>query len=203
MKSDELKGGKTMKSQIPNFVSSLRVFASPFLAHAKSHEQPELAFALFVFIGLTDYLDGALAIRLNAISERGKRWVDPVCDFVAALGVIYGFTFQDDNYQQRLWIAAALVASTVLLKFAKEQWWWNWPRLKAFAYGFLPVFYCACVAVFMYMYAAAAIDPKVMWWLDWLVVPIVGILSYSKRHRFKDWFGSLEVWVKSFTTHPA
>lgn len=78
---------------IPNLVSGLRVLAVPYFWHVLLvQERVGLAAALIFVIGLTDWIDGYLARRLNQVSEFGK-FLDPLAD--------------------RLMIASALVAGLI------------------------------------------------------------------------------------------
>jgi len=69
-------------SRLPNFLTFSRIFAIPLLVAAFYLEQPLgswVAFVVFVLAGLTDYLDGLLARRLDVVSPLG-RFLDPIAD---------------------------------------------------------------------------------------------------------------------------
>ena len=50
----------------------------------------DIAFALFVFAGITDMVDGAIARRLNVVSKLG-RMIDPLADKVLVCGAFICF----------------------------------------------------------------------------------------------------------------
>ena len=75
---------------IPNLVSGLRVLAVPYFWYVLLVEdRVALAAALIFIIGLTDWLDGFLARRLNQISEFGKL-LDPIADRLMIASAVVG-----------------------------------------------------------------------------------------------------------------
>ncbi len=66
-------------SQFPNFLTSLRVAAAPFLAVLVLDGRYGEAFAVFAFAGASDAADGYLAKRFGLTSEFG-RLLDPAAD---------------------------------------------------------------------------------------------------------------------------
>jgi CDP-diacylglycerol--glycerol-3-phosphate 3-phosphatidyltransferase len=78
-----------MLSKLPNALSVLRVILAPFIFLAiGKHDTQEVAVLAAVAIA-TDFLDGFLARRLNAISQSGKildPLADKLCVAAAALG---------------------------------------------------------------------------------------------------------------------
>jgi phosphatidylglycerophosphate synthase len=174
---------------IPNAVSFMRVIASPLVAYYSIQNQWDWAFYWLICGALTDFFDGEIARLLRAESYFGKHWVDPVCDFVFALGVLYGFVFHDDQYQSRLVIAEIIVVVTVLLKLVKEFLPRSWAG--RFAYGIQPLVYCACVVAFFYYYLDKAVSDEVMAATEVPIIIITAFVCWFKRERFKDWFGAL------------
>ena len=82
-----------MPLNVPNFVTLSRIILIPLLigiyyAPSFSEETKNItATAVFIFAGITDWLDGYLARRLNQMSAFGA-FLDPVADkliVVAAL----------------------------------------------------------------------------------------------------------------------
>jgi len=77
-------------SDLPNGLTILRLIFVPILL-ATCLLPPEwsnwLALSIFVAAGLTDYLDGALARRLNVVSEFG-RMLDPIADKLMITSVL-------------------------------------------------------------------------------------------------------------------
>lgn len=74
-----------------NLLSILRVFlAIPFwilFSNLDSTETRIFAFALCIFAGITDILDGYLARRLNEVTEFGKI-IDPLADKVCVAAIV-------------------------------------------------------------------------------------------------------------------
>jgi len=69
-------------ARLPNLLTFSRILAIPLLVAAFYLAQPLgswIAFVLFVLAGLTDYLDGLLARRLDVVSPLGK-FLDPIAD---------------------------------------------------------------------------------------------------------------------------
>ena len=74
---------------IPNLLSVIRLLLVPvFLWLVLGPEQDELALLVLMFAGITDYLDGKLARRLNQTSTVGAI-LDPVADRLFILAVVY------------------------------------------------------------------------------------------------------------------
>ena len=64
---------------LPNAVTSLRFFGLPFVVGYIKEEEYLLALALFLGLAATDFLDGWLARKLNAVTAFGK-FLDPMAD---------------------------------------------------------------------------------------------------------------------------
>jgi beta-lactamase class D/phosphatidylglycerophosphate synthase len=91
-------------SQIPNFLSLLRIFAVPYVFFCPvSFRLPFL-----ILVSLTDFLDGYLARKLNAISKFGTL-IDPIGDKAMALAFAYLF-----------WSEGMLLLPQVMIFFARE-----------------------------------------------------------------------------------
>jgi len=77
-------------TRLPNLLTLSRILALPILVGAFYIEQPLgswIAFVVFVLAGLTDYLDGLLARRLDVVSPLG-RFLDPIADKLMVGAVI-------------------------------------------------------------------------------------------------------------------
>ena len=64
---------------LPNILTVARIGATPAIVFAAAMDRPVLATTLFVAAGLTDWLDGYLARRLNQTSAFGAMF-DPIAD---------------------------------------------------------------------------------------------------------------------------
>jgi phosphatidylglycerophosphate synthase len=186
-----------MVKQIPNFVSLSRiVFGYLVLNAVTTHNDWRSAFFWFAAGAATDYLDGWLAIKLNAVSEFGKRWVDPVCDFLLGVFVMLAFVFQDSAWQERLWWAIPMTLLAVVGKFVKEQS--IWPKAKRIAYLAAPIYYCGCAIIFLYLYAQRGLTDSEMMFINLATIPSIIAAAYFKRHRLSDW--TRYVWARPRTS---
>ncbi|MCX7341392.1 MAG: CDP-alcohol phosphatidyltransferase family protein [Hyphomicrobiales bacterium] len=64
---------------IPNFITIGRLLAVPLVIMMIIQGRWDLAFALFIFAGVSDAVDGVIARRFNMRSELGA-YLDPVAD---------------------------------------------------------------------------------------------------------------------------
>jgi cardiolipin synthase len=71
---------------VPNFLTLLRLFLTPFVVLAIVSRQPVLAMVLFITAAVTDVLDGAAARRWNLGTSAGA-YLDPVADKCLLVGV--------------------------------------------------------------------------------------------------------------------
>jgi phosphatidylglycerophosphate synthase len=100
-------------SYLPNLLSSLRVVCIPYVLLCPV----EYRLILLLFVALTDFLDGYLARRWNAISKFGTL-VDPIGDKGVAMAYAYLF-----------WSEGALSIPQVLIFFSRE---WSLLLFSAF-----------------------------------------------------------------------
>lgn len=73
---------------LPNILTVSRIVATPGIAILTALDQPVAAAALFAIAGLTDWLDGYLARKLNQATALGAM-LDPIADKLQ-VGVILG-----------------------------------------------------------------------------------------------------------------
>lgn len=80
---------------IPNILSVVRLLGVPlFLWLVLGPQADVLAFCVLMVSGVTDYLDGKLARRLNQMSKLGAI-LDPVVDRLYILAVVIGLSLRD------------------------------------------------------------------------------------------------------------
>jgi cardiolipin synthase len=80
---------------IPNIISFARLLGVPlFLWLVLGPEKDELALLVLMASGVTDYLDGVLARKLNQSSKVGQI-LDPVADRLYILAVVTGLALRD------------------------------------------------------------------------------------------------------------
>jgi cardiolipin synthase len=128
---------------IPNALSFLRLLLVPvFLWLVLGPEHDELALLVLMVSGITDYLDGKLARKLNQTSKIGAI-LDPVADRFFILAVVIGLGFRDII---PWWLAVILPLRDVFL-FSLV------PFLRTRGYSSLPVHFLGKAATASLLYA--------------------------------------------------
>tara|TARA_B100001123_G_scaffold446026_1_gene599188 strand:+ start:872 stop:1459 length:588 start_codon:yes stop_codon:yes gene_type:complete len=83
------------KKNIPNILTTLRLMLVPlFFVMLTSNEKYSYLFALviFCFAAITDYLDGKLARKFDAVSKFGL-FMDPLADKALVISAFVGFLY--------------------------------------------------------------------------------------------------------------
>ena len=128
---------------VPNLLSLARLAGVPvFLWLVLGPEADGWALGLLMLSGVTDYLDGYLARRLNQMSALGQI-LDPVADRLYILAVVLGLAMRDVI---PWWVAIALPLRDLLL-------WGLVPFLRTRGYSALPVHFLGKAATFNLLYA--------------------------------------------------
>ncbi len=128
---------------IPNALSFVRLLLVPvFLWLVLGPKYDELALAVLMVSGITDYLDGKLARRLNQTSKIGAI-LDPVADRFFILAVVIGLGYRDII---PWWLAVILPLRDVFL-FSLV------PFLRTRGYSSLPVHFLGKAATASLLYA--------------------------------------------------
>lgn len=128
---------------IPNVLSGLRLLGVPlFLWLVLGPEEDELALLVLVVSGITDFLDGYLARRLDQRSSIGEI-LDPVADRLYILAVIIGLGLREVI---PWWVVVILPLRDALL-------WGLVPFLRTRGYSALPVHFLGKAATFNLLYA--------------------------------------------------
>lgn len=128
---------------VPNALSFVRLLLVPvFLWLVLGPEKDGLALLVLMISGITDYLDGKLARKLNQASKIGAI-LDPVADRVYILAVVIGLGFRDII---PWWLAVILPLRDVFL-FSLV------PFLRTRGYSSLPVHFLGKAATASLLYA--------------------------------------------------
>jgi cardiolipin synthase len=128
---------------VPNLLSALRLAGVPvFLWLVLGPEEDGWALALLMFSGITDFLDGWLARRLDQQSVVGQI-LDPVADRLYILAVVVGLALRDII---PWWMAVSLPLRDALM-------WGLVPILRTRGYSSLPVHFLGKAATFNLLYA--------------------------------------------------
>ncbi|MDL2225755.1 CDP-alcohol phosphatidyltransferase family protein [Eubacteriales bacterium OttesenSCG-928-M02] len=105
------------KKQIPNILTTVRLLLIPVFVWAFWHPDTVfpgqgLAFAISVTAAVTDYVDGYLARRFEAISTYGKLF-DPVADKLMTIAIVVCFMLEGTI--PTLYVALLLGKDVVLM----------------------------------------------------------------------------------------
>lgn len=110
---------------IPNLLCIIRFIGSPFLIVLAAVGMPYWFVALYIFLMLTDWFDGKLAVLWNQQSAFGAR-VDSLADFTMYTSLSVGILVLkgEELLDEWPWIAAALASygatnTAALLKFRR------------------------------------------------------------------------------------
>lgn len=128
---------------IPNLISFSRLVMVPFFAWAIFTRHDALALGLVVLSGITDYLDGYLARRLNQMSRLGQS-LDPAADRLFILATLLGLAYRD---LVPWWVVVLIVSRDVLLVLGTA------PLLRRIHARNLPVHFLGKAATFNLLYA--------------------------------------------------
>lgn len=128
---------------LPNLISFSRLLGVPlFLWLVLGPEADVWALVVLMIAGVTDFLDGWLARKLNQQSELG-RLLDPIADRFYILAVVVGLALRDVI---PWWVALSLPLRDLLL-------WGLVPLLRTRGYSALPVHFLGKAATFNLLYA--------------------------------------------------
>jgi cardiolipin synthase len=128
---------------VPNLLSMVRLAGVPvFLWLVLGPEADGIALALLMVAGITDFLDGYLARRLDQRSTIGEI-LDPVAARLYILAVVLGLALRDII---PWWVAVILPLRDLLL-------WGLVPILRTRGYSALPVHFLGKAATFNLLYA--------------------------------------------------
>lgn len=135
--------GSTNVWTVPNALSFLRLLGVPlFLWLVLGPEADGWALVVLMVAGVTDFLDGYLARRLDQQSSLGEV-LDPVADRLYILAVVIGLALRDII---PWWVALLLPLRDLLL-------WGLVPFLRRRGYSSLPVHFLGKAATFNLLYA--------------------------------------------------
>jgi len=127
---------------IPNLLCLIRLAGSFVLVAIAWLNLPETFLYLFLFLAMTDWLDGKLAILLNQRSVFGARldsWADAALYFALLAGLLrlYGETL----YREIIWVIPALASYLIstVAGFWKYRRWPSYHTLSAKTSWFLTI----------------------------------------------------------------
>ena len=136
-------GPRALVWTVPNALSALRLLGVPlFLWLVLGPEADGWALVVLMAAGVTDFLDGWLARRLDQQSVLGQI-LDPVADRLYILAVVVGLALRDII---PWWLAISLPLRDLLM-------WGLVPLLRTRGYSALPVHFLGKAATFNLLYA--------------------------------------------------
>ena len=112
---------------IPNAICVIRFVGSLFLVPLAWQQRGEVFLWLFIFLAMTDWVDGKLAILLDQRTIIGAR-LDSWADAALYAALLFGLVIMHDDTMRREfgWIGAAL--ATYLFSIAVALWKFRrWP----------------------------------------------------------------------------
>jgi cardiolipin synthase (CMP-forming) len=128
---------------LPNLISAMRLAGVPlFLWLVLGPEEDAWALVVLMVAGITDFLDGWLARKLNQQTVVGQI-LDPVADRLYILAVVLGLALREII---PWWMAISLPLRDLLM-------WGLVPLLRTRGYSALPVHFLGKAATFNLLYA--------------------------------------------------
>lgn len=108
---------------LPNILTLSRIVAIPviiFLFLTGNPVAQWFAFALYVIAAITDFFDGALARRMNAVSPLG-RMLDPIADKLLVGALLIAFAFAGSFTIGLTWAAIAIMMREIAVSGLREH----------------------------------------------------------------------------------
>jgi cardiolipin synthase len=127
---------------VPNLLSFLRILLVPVFLWLLLDQLFLAAIAVLAFAGLTDFLDGFLARKLNQTTKLGKM-LDPVADRLYIFATLLALSAT--GYVP-WWLAGLVILRDVLMLISL-------PRLASVGYRSLPVHYLGKASTFALLYS--------------------------------------------------
>jgi phosphatidylglycerophosphate synthase len=171
---------------IPNALTCSRPILAFGIAVCASQGRWRTAFALLVIGLLTDWLDGFLVIKLDAVSNLGKL-LDPFCDFALTVGALWGLVFTETVPWAMIGVLAVVWAAIWTPIIFKK----NGSRIRIFCRGISPFYSLSVIIVATIIYAFKAFGGGALWLLI-AAVPAAAITVRIKRHRLATWLTKIK-----------
>ena len=127
---------------LPNLLSLLRLCLVPVFLILILNQQNWQAVLVLAIAGLSDYLDGYFARKLNQVTRLGQL-LDPAADRLYIFATLIGLTVVGHI---PIWLALVVIARDSVLLIA-------YPVLASHGYGPLPVHYLGKAGTFALLYA--------------------------------------------------
>ncbi len=108
------------KSRLPNVLTVLRLLLVPLFMVLMTNPTEQMVYAatvVFILAAVTDYIDGWLARRMNAVTDLGKL-LDPLADKILVMTALVMLVAQRSDIDGLPWVPAWMV----VLVLAREIW---------------------------------------------------------------------------------
>lgn len=106
-----MSSGRSRIATIPNLVSSLRILLVPLFWWILLEGRPTPAALILVVMGVTDWLDGWLARRLDQVTDLGTL-LDPVGDWLMMASAVLGGMVE---MLLPVWVGTAILSRSVVV----------------------------------------------------------------------------------------
>lgn len=103
---------------LPNLLSFIRLISVPFIIMLLSQGGFKIAFILFLFCGITDYLDGLIARKFKLQTKLGA-FLDPLADKILTISVFLTLTLKLPNqiFQIPVFMTILVISRDFLIVF--------------------------------------------------------------------------------------
>lgn len=105
---------------VPNILTISRLFAVPIFVLLLTNPSEQMiawALGIFIFASITDYLDGWIARKFNAVTDSGKL-LDPLADKILVMSALVMLVGLRSDVNAEPWVPAWMV----VLILAREIW---------------------------------------------------------------------------------
>lgn len=153
---------------LPNILSSIRLALVPVFLLLLMAEHYEVALIVLAAAGITDYLDGYFARKLNQITRLGQL-LDPAADRLYIFSTLVGLSITG---LIPWWLAALIISRDLLLLV-------GYPVLATQGYGPLPVHYLGKAGTFSLLYAFPLLMLAKIWsGAELVILPIAWAFAW-------------------------
>lgn len=136
---------------VPNFITILRLFAVPLIMMMIAQKRWDAAFALFVFAGVSDAVDGLIARRFDMKSELGA-YLDAMADKALLVSIYIALAIVN---VLPIWLAILVVSRDVMIVAGVILSW-----LMAHPVNIAPLMISKINTGFQIIFAAALLAAK-------------------------------------------
>ncbi|NLZ69897.1 MAG: hypothetical protein GX907_00975 [Clostridiaceae bacterium] len=161
---------------IPNFLTLLRLLATPFMCkYIIEDRQPALTAVIFAAIWLTDLLDGWIARHFNQITDVGKVF-DPLVDKLFQISIAVSL-FAVGRIP--LWVLIILAVREMFMIVAGSILWFKQIVISSNVLGKLTTLYLVGVFFALVLWPREKLNCTPWLFLPWLLLSAASFVSYG------------------------